>query len=138
MYLKIIWPNFSYLWFLKVIKILKCFHKILSSFNFLLVVIYIEDLDRKSWFHSKLIEFWRRVHILIGVNSIPLLRGHHYDTTLNTGWIWSIRGKLQYTNVLVISTVKGKDLWSMVNCNYLRSMALNWNVMWINFTDIID
>lgn len=122
MYLKIIWPNFSYLWFLKVIKILKCFHKILSWFNFFLVVIYIEDLDRKSWFHSKLIEFWRRVHILIGVNSIPLLRGHHYDTTLNTGWIWSRRGKLQYTNVLVISTVKGKDLWSMVNCNYLRSI----------------
>lgn len=123
MYLKIIWPNFSYLWFLKVIKILKSFHKILSSFNFFLVVIYIEDLDRKSSFHSKLIEFWRRVHILIGVNSIPLLRGHHYDTTLNTGWIWSRCGKLQYTNVLVISTVKGKDLWSMVNCNYLRSMA---------------
>lgn len=123
MYLKIIWPNFSYLWFLKVIKILKCFHKILSWFNFFSVVIYIEDLDRKSSFHSKLIEFWRRVHILIGVNSIPLLRGHHYDTTLNTGWIWSIRGKLQYTNVLVISTVKGKDLWSMVNCNYLRSTA---------------
>lgn len=123
MYLKIIWPNFSYLWFLKVIKILRCFHKILSWFNFFSVVIYIEDLDRKSSFHSKLTEFWRRVHILIGVNSIPLLRGHHYDTTLNTGWIWSRRGKLQYTNVLVISTVKGKDLWSMVNCNYLRSTA---------------
>lgn len=138
MYLKIIWPILSYLWFLKVIKILRCFHKILSWFNFFLVVIYIEDLDMKSSFHSKLIEFWRRVHILIGVNSIPLLRGHHYDTTLNTGWIWSRRGKLQYTNVLVISTVKGKDLWSMVNCNYLRSTALNWNVMWINFTDIID
>lgn len=129
MYLKIIWPNFSYLWFLKVIKILKCFHKILSWFNFFLVVIYIEDLDRKSSFHSKSIEFWRRVHILTGVNSIPLLRGHHYDTTLNTGWIWSRCGKLQYTNMLVISTVKGKDLCSLVNCNYLRSTALNWNVV---------
>lgn len=138
MYLKIIWPILSYLWFLKVIKILRCFHKILSWFNFFLVVINIEDLDRKSSFHSKLIEFWKRVHILIGVNSIPLLRGHHYDTTLNTGWIWSRRGKLQYTNVLVISTVKGKDLWSMVNCNYLRTMALNRIAIWINFTDIID
>lgn len=138
MYLKIIWPNFSYLWFLKVIKILRCFHKILSWFNFFSVVIYIEDLDRKSSFHSKLIEFWRRVHILIGVNSIPLLRGHHYDTTLNTGWIWSRCGKLQYTNMLVISTVKGKDLWSMVNCNYLRSTALNQIATWINFADIID
>lgn len=126
MYLKIIWPNFSYLWFLKVIKILKCFHKILSSFNSFSVVIYIEDLDRKSSFHSKLIEFWRKVHILIGVNSIPLLRGHHYDTTLNTGWIRSRRGKLQYTNVLVISTVKGKDLWSMVNCTVIIWGVWHW------------
>lgn len=127
-----------FLWFLKMIKIWRCFrlNLIFNTFS----GDKQNSLDRKSWFHSITIEFWRSAHMLIGINS--LLGGHHYDTTLNTGWIWSMCGKFQYTNVLVISTVKGKDLWPTVNCTgnywYLRSMALNQIAMWRKFIDILD
>lgn len=133
-YLKLIWPTLSYD-FWKWLKYWGVSNRIWSLT--LSVVINKTVLKGNHGFTRSIItEFWKSARMLIGINS--LLRGHHYDTTLNTGWIWSICGKFQYTNVLVISTVKGKDLWSMVNCNYLRIMALNRIAMWIKLIDIID